>query len=186
MRHPSGRPGFRPHIRLLKVSPRPVGLHATTPLLPDRGALGLPDRAGLTSKPHRDRTTKSRLTWTALPAAGIGLPPRCSGDRSPSWDATTDPDGCHKDTLALTRRPCAVRGNLAALCQPNASGAGRCAVRPGRRRWVAATTAAPSGVNPATRSARHPSARVAPVVTRSSMTTIPGRPTRSLVAQRVS
>ena len=53
-----------------------------------------PGEAGLTSKPHRDQSTRSRLTWTVSPAAGIGLP-----DVAPRWGttpgATTDPGECH-------------------------------------------------------------------------------------------
>ena len=76
-----------------------AALAATTPLLPGTEAIGTSGGAGLTSKPHRDRTTRSRLTWAVSPAAGIGLPePACpaTGDRS---DATTDPGGCHDETL---------------------------------------------------------------------------------------
>src|SRR5215472_3280666 len=75
---------------------------ATTALLPEVGErLVLPGGAGLTSKPHRDRTTTSRLTWTVSPAPGIGLPgppPPCGGGLT---GATTDPDGCHIMTVVL-------------------------------------------------------------------------------------
>src|ERR1035438_7251706 len=41
---------------------------------PYPGDVGSPGEAGLTSKPHRDQSTRSRLTWAVSPAAGIGLP----------------------------------------------------------------------------------------------------------------
>src|SRR5690242_15630899 len=68
---------------------------------PSPGSEGIwpPGEAGLTSKPHRDRSTRSRLTWAVSPAAGIGLPER--GRRVDlSSGATTDPGGCHVETLA--------------------------------------------------------------------------------------
>src|SRR5258708_6436556 len=62
---------------------------------------GSPGEAGLTSKPHRDRSTRSRLTWAVSPAAGIGLPGRAPRDeRRTLPGATTDPGGCHDTTLA--------------------------------------------------------------------------------------
>jgi len=107
MWHPNGRPGFRPHIRLLKVSPHPGGCIATTPLLPVAEKV---TEAGLTSKPHRDRATKSRLTWTASPAAGIGLLPRGTGDRNHRGGATTDPSGCHTPNVSGRRQVCSAHG----------------------------------------------------------------------------
>src|SRR5580704_6790714 len=73
---------------------------ATITLLPYPEDIGSPGGAGLTSKPHRDRSTRSRLTWAVLPAAGIGLPspPSRCGNGWPG--ATTDPGGCHTPTLA--------------------------------------------------------------------------------------
>src|SRR5580698_4411274 len=75
---------------------------ATTALLPEVGErLVLPGGAGLTSKPHRDRSTTSRLTWAVSPAAGIGLPSRAPrSGRETLHSATTDPGGCHRPTLA--------------------------------------------------------------------------------------
>src|SRR5215475_4672337 len=95
--HPSGRPGLRPHIRLLRAS-RPAC--ATTDLLPCPPASGRRVEAGLTSKPHRDQSTRSRLTWAVSPAAGIGLPELPPRYRSSVPSATTDPDGCHTLTVA--------------------------------------------------------------------------------------
>src|SRR5262249_49497236 len=94
--HPPGRPGFRPHIRLLRVS------HRSRHYCPSLrwGDIGSPDEAGLTSKPHRDRSTKSRLTWTVSPAAGIGLPDLVRPD------ATTDPGGCHVRNANRLRLEC--------------------------------------------------------------------------------
>lgn len=64
--------------------------------------------AGLTSKAHRDRSTKSRLTWAVSPAPGIGLPAvRATAVSSGATGATTDPGGCHARTL--TRYPPLVR-----------------------------------------------------------------------------
>src|ERR1700727_1483801 len=72
---------------------------ATTALLPgSRETHVFPGEAGLTSKPHRDRTTRSRLTWTASPATGIGLPRRPAGRQRGHASlpgATTDPGECH-------------------------------------------------------------------------------------------
>src|SRR5580692_4884244 len=67
---------------------------------PYPGDIGSPGGAGLTSKPHRDRSTTSRLTWAVSPAAGIGLPGRAPRCRGTPHGATTDPDGCHMTTLA--------------------------------------------------------------------------------------
>lgn len=95
--HPSGRPGLRPHIRLLRGLPL---LLATTALLPAVRDIGTLRGAGLTSKAHRDRSTKSRLTWAVWPAPGIGLPKVLHGvPGSSSSSATTDPDGCHTWTV---------------------------------------------------------------------------------------
>ena len=71
---PPGRPGLRPHNRLLRLSqllchyrPSPVDV------VSDDGG-----EAGLTSKPHRDRrsgaSSGASLTWAVSPATGIGLP----------------------------------------------------------------------------------------------------------------
>src|SRR5450755_3834396 len=64
---------------------------ASVPLLTfsRSAAMWTAGEAGLTPKPHRDRTTTSRLTWTVLPATGIGLPAGAPAD------ATTDPGGRH-------------------------------------------------------------------------------------------
>ena len=51
--------------------------------------------AGLNPSQHRDRSTKSRLPWSVLPATGIG-----SRRREPRLCATTDPNGCHVQTLS--------------------------------------------------------------------------------------
>src|SRR5690606_33521854 len=67
-RHPSGRPGLRPHIRLLRISQ--LCCHYCPSLL--TGDIWTPGEAGLTPKPHRDQSTKSRFTWAVSPAAGIG------------------------------------------------------------------------------------------------------------------
>src|SRR5260370_40184752 len=98
MGHPSGRPGLRPHIRLLRASQHSC---ATNPLLPAQGISDPSEGAGLTSKPHRDQSTISRLTWAVSPAAGIGFPrpPLRVPSRVPG--ATTDPDGCHIMTVIL-------------------------------------------------------------------------------------
>src|SRR6266540_1582473 len=96
-RHPPGRPGLRPHIRLLRVSRRSRHYSPS----PGTEAIWTSGGAGLTSKPHRDRSTKSRLTWAVSPAAGIGLPGRTrSIPRGAPPDATTDPGRCHNETLA--------------------------------------------------------------------------------------
>src|ERR1700720_2343212 len=66
---------------------------------------GSPGEAGLTSKPHRDRSTRSRLTWAVSPAAGIGLP-----DVSPATGATpgatTGPGECHVMNASSPEREC--------------------------------------------------------------------------------
>ena len=63
---------------------------------PGPGNIWSPGGAGLTSKPHRDRSTTSRLTWAVSPAAGIGLPSRAPrSGRGTLHGATTDPGGCH-------------------------------------------------------------------------------------------
>src|SRR5215469_7239118 len=100
MRHPPGRPGLRPHIRLLRASQRSC---ATSTLLPAQGTSDPREGAGLTSKPHRDQSTISRLTWAVSPAAGIGLPGPPFRDRNEVPGATTDPDGCHTLTVVLAR-----------------------------------------------------------------------------------
>src|SRR5215471_2881496 len=64
--------------------------------------VGSPGGAGLTSKPHRDRSTRSRLTWAVSPAAGIGLPTQPSRWSGSLRGATTGPGGCHDTTLART------------------------------------------------------------------------------------
>src|SRR5215469_7769493 len=64
--------------------------------------VGPPGGAGLTSKPHRDRSTRSRLTWAVSPAAGIGLPAQPSRWLGSLRGATTGPGGCHDTTLART------------------------------------------------------------------------------------
>src|ERR1700730_10977346 len=91
-RHSPGRPGLRPHIRLLRGS-RPLYGHYYPS--PGPGDSVSPGEAGLTPKPHRDQSTRSRLTWAVSPAAGIGLPdvtPR----RGATPGATTDPGECHE------------------------------------------------------------------------------------------
>ena len=55
-RSPSGRPGLRPHNRLL----RPRSFSATTDLLPTAVASDDGAEAGLTTKPHRDRPARVR------------------------------------------------------------------------------------------------------------------------------
>src|SRR6266567_3122378 len=58
---------------------------------PCPGNIGSPGGAGLTSKPHRDQSTRSRLTWAVSPAAGIGLPGRVTrASRAAQPGATTD------------------------------------------------------------------------------------------------
>src|SRR5690349_15757079 len=64
--------------------------------------VGSPGGAGLTSKPHRDRSTRSRLTWAVSPAAGIGLPAQPCRWWGSLRGATTGPGGCHDTTLART------------------------------------------------------------------------------------
>src|SRR5215469_6375238 len=64
--------------------------------------VGPPGGAGLTSKPHRDRSTRSRLTWAVSPAAGIGLPVQSYRWLGSLRGATTGPGGCHDTTLART------------------------------------------------------------------------------------
>src|ERR1700676_5170624 len=53
-----------------------------------------PGEAGLTSKPHRDQSTRSRLTWAVSPAAGIGLP-GVAPFQGATPGATTGPGECH-------------------------------------------------------------------------------------------
>src|ERR1039457_6873997 len=72
-----------------------------------------PGEAGLTSKPHRDQSTRSRLTWAVSPAAGIGLPRPAPPLGGSLRGATTDPGGCHdKDASPETAR-CQVRRGAA-------------------------------------------------------------------------
>src|ERR1019366_3048611 len=70
-----------------------------------------PGEAGLTSKPHRDQSTRSRLTWAVSPAAGIGLPRRAPRGRGSLPDATTDPGECHDTTLARMQVHCQEGGH---------------------------------------------------------------------------
>src|SRR5690625_3204577 len=106
--HPPRLPRLRPHIRLLRGSPL---LFATTALLPAVRDIGTLRGAGLTSKAHRDRSTKSRLTWAVSPAPGLGLPELLVGvPASFVSGATTDPAGCH--TWTVTRPATDVRYGL--------------------------------------------------------------------------
>src|SRR5215470_7971110 len=73
------------------------GHYCPSPVLQGNSLLS-PGGAGLTSKPHRDQSTRSRLTWAVSPAAGIGLPDWPSGRQRGYEDpprATTDPGECH-------------------------------------------------------------------------------------------
>jgi hypothetical protein len=97
-KHPPGRPGLRPHIRLLRGSRRSRHYCSS----PGPEDIWPPGEAGLTSKPHRDRSTRSRLTWAVSPAAGIGLPGRLR------LGATTDPGGCHVRNANPLRLECQV------------------------------------------------------------------------------
>src|SRR6516225_3808293 len=100
--HSPGRPGLRPHIRLLRGSQPSI---ATTALLPGAGNSVFPGGAGLTSKPHRDQSTRSRLTWAVSPAAGIGLPDVTPGT-GVTPGATTGPGECHVMNASSPEREC--------------------------------------------------------------------------------
>src|ERR1041385_7308194 len=97
MRHPPGRPGLRPHIRLLRGSRQLVATYCPSP---GPGDIWSPGGAGLTSKPHRDQSTRSRLTWAVLPAAGIGLRPRARGGGRAAGAAPPTARGGAQDTTA--------------------------------------------------------------------------------------
>src|SRR5208282_4790826 len=89
-RHSPGRPGLRPHTRLLRGS-QPLGHYCPSP---GPGDSVSPGEAGLTPKPHRDQSTRSRLTWAVSPAAGIGLPGVAPWEGA-TPGATTGPGECH-------------------------------------------------------------------------------------------
>src|SRR5215469_10874201 len=84
---------------------------ATTRFLPAPAASDCQGEAGLTYKPHRDRSTISRLTWAVSPAAGIGLPGLPLRARRGMPGATTDPDGCHDIDSNPVRARCQVPGS---------------------------------------------------------------------------
>ena len=99
-RHPSGRPGLRPHIRLPRVSPRPCGLMSLLPFSRDRRRA--PRRGRLTSKPHRDR--EKSLPRGRLASAGIRLVRGVVRRPEPSpRSATTDPDRCREAQASQAR-----------------------------------------------------------------------------------
>src|SRR5690606_14511924 len=98
---------------------RPADL-VFVPTSPCSGDVGPPDGAGLTSKAHRDRSTRSRLTWAVSPAPGIGLPePRLAWRRRGDAGATTAPRGCRARHANPLCRACPPR----ALPHPRDPGA---------------------------------------------------------------